>query len=118
MRLAVLAALLLWVGDARAEVPTTMYITNLGTRSTRVQVALGSTAPCDSRENQLIADGVLQPGERRTLLVNAIIVCARNTSGGSTIDWTESQWLWGGRRCRNRRCWADPSVPIVFDVRP
>jgi hypothetical protein len=116
--LGILTAAMIFATEARADAPTTMYVTNYGAQPSRVQVAVGSTFPCDSSDNHLLLDAVLAPGERRTLFVNGIIVCARNTSGGSVLDWGPSQWLLGGYRCRTRKgpCWVDPSVPIVFDV--
>ncbi len=110
------------VTDARADAPTTMIIRNLGGRATRVQVALGPALPCDSSDNRMRFDGVIPAGVTRVLSLDvAVIACARNTSGGSTVDWGPSNWLRGGYRCgrgRGAPCWPDSTVPMRFDVRP
>jgi hypothetical protein len=105
--------------DARASVPTTVVIRNPGPKSSRVQLALGATMPCDSAYNRLVFDEVLEPGAVRVFYVDAVQGCARNTSGGSTLDWVTSQFVYGGFRCRRKfACWPDPSVPMEFTAIP
>jgi hypothetical protein len=112
------------VSDARAGAPTTMFIHNLGPGTTRVQVALGSVVPCDSTDNRLMFDGVVLAGEWRALSLAeaAVVACVRNTSAGTHLDWGLSRWISGGFRCRGlgrgRQCWPDPTVPMIYEVRP
>jgi len=109
-------------GPARAETPVPVFVRNLGRGVSRVQLAIGSTLPCDARDNALVFDERLRPGEVRALVVplGTVVLCARNTSAGSTIDWGPSEWRRGGVRCsgaRGRWCVADPTVPFQVDVR-
>lgn len=111
------------VSDVHAGAPTTMFVHNLGAGTTRVQVALGSVAPCDSPDNRLMFDGVVLAGEWRALsLAEAVVACVRNTSAGSRLDWGPSRWITGGFRCRGlgrgRQCWPDPTVPMIYEAKP
>jgi hypothetical protein len=111
--------LMLCLSDvARADAQTTMVIRNQGARPVRVQVSLGRVLPCDSADNQMLLDTTLGGGEVRTFgMGSAGTACVRNTSPGSTLDWSTSRWLSGGYRCRPRRlCVRDPSVLMRFDV--
>jgi hypothetical protein len=118
-RAVVAAVLALGAGDARGDPPNTLVLRNLGTQSSRVQVAVGSVTPCDSSENSLVFDGILQGGEVRTVPVYAVTLCAHHTSGGTTVDWGPSYWITGGLRCPRRRyCVPDPTVPIRYNFQP
>jgi len=114
---ALLFSTVLLASDARAAALTTVVIRNPGPKSSRVQLALGVTMPCDSRENRLVFDEVLAPGAVRTFAVDGVQACARNTAGGTTLDWLTSQFVYGGFRCRRRyACWPDPSVPMEYNA--
>jgi len=109
------------VAPAQGDTPVPVVVRNLGRGVTRVQIATGTVIPCDARENTLLFDDRLRPGETRVLGVplGTVQVCARNTSAGSMLDWSPSQWRSGGVRCtgpRRRWCVADPTVPIRVDV--
>lgn len=105
----------------QAETPVPVVVRNLGRGVARVQIAMGTILPCDSRENTMLFDGRLRPGETRVLAVplGTVHVCARNTANGSTLDWGPSEWRIGGVTCtgpRRRWCVADARVPIRVDV--
>ena len=101
--------------DAHAGLPTTVVVRNPGPQSSRVQVAIGFTMPCDSAYNRLVFDEVLEPGALRMFLVDAAQGCARNTSGGSTDNWLTSQLVYGGVRCKRKgSCFPDPNVPMEY----
>ncbi len=106
---------------AWGDTPVPVFVRNLGAGGTRVQLSIGNTLPCDSRDNVLVFDARLRPGEVRALAVplGTVALCARNTSAGSSIDWGPSVWRKGGVRCtgpRGRWCVADASVPFYVDV--
>jgi hypothetical protein len=114
-------ALLLTVGarDVCAAMPTTVVVRNPGPKSSRVQVALGATMPCDSAYNRLVFDEVLEPGATRAFVVDGAQGCARNTAGGTTDDWLTSQYVYGGVRChRKGACFPDPNVPMLYTAIP
>ncbi len=106
---------------ALGDAPTPVIVHNYGLGTTRVQIAVGDTLPCDSSDNKLVFDGVLRPGDTRALAValGTVKVCARSTAPGTRLDWMPSQWRYGGVRCmgpRRRRCQADATVPIRVDL--
>ena len=105
--------------DVRAAIPTTVVVRNPGPKSSRIQVALGATMPCDSSYNRVVFDEVLEPGAERAFVVDGVQGCARNTAGGPTEDWLTSQFVYGGVRCRrNHPCLPDPSVPMLYAAIP
>jgi hypothetical protein len=120
VRLAVVATTFSVGLAASASDPTSLVVRNVGAPATRVQIALGDTLPCDSPDNRLVFDGALGGGEARVLSVPEPCVCARNTTGGSPIDFGPSRRFCGGARCtprgRSRACLPDASVPIRVDV--
>lgn len=77
--------------DADAQSVSLLLIHNDDTHARRVQIAVGQIAPCDSPQDQLVFDETIAPQSTRGVALPAAMICGRNTSADSAINWDTSR---------------------------
>jgi hypothetical protein len=107
-------------GDATAR-PAPVIVTVVATTPIRVQIAFAPTniLPCDSPDNVMLFDGVVDPRVGLALNVDAVQLCVRHTYDDFPEgNWAESRF-WTRPGCRRLPCvqGADPTLRIALDGR-
>ena len=105
--------------DVRAQTLTPfVVITMKGPRAVIVEVASGTTKPCDSSEDRLLFKGTMQAGQSVTLQSPTSCVCWRQTYDNFPQgNWSAPEIICKtGTICRLRRCVPDPDPVIRLNL--
>jgi hypothetical protein len=91
LALAIAATFTTAPAQAGAERP--VYVVVVGRGAIRFRLAVGSNAPCDSRDNQMLFDSWLASGQY-LWVTTASLVCYQNTSGAlRNSNWSEPRFV-------------------------
>ena len=115
---ALLGAIVLTASSAlRANESGAVVVTSTGTADVRVQLAEGTTAPCDSGNNRMLFDGRLPAGTTFRAAIAGDCVCIRSTSASfPNSEWSTSGLKCRPRICRGRVCRPAPDPTIYLSV--
>jgi hypothetical protein len=107
--------------DIRADVATPIEVTLLGPGAVRVRLALGTTFPCDSGDNQRLVEGKFAPGSVVRASTPDRCVCFQQTfEPFSDTDWSASSMVCRPQICTNigrKKCVPAPDPTIRLQVR-
>jgi hypothetical protein len=99
--------------DAGAAEPTPVVVTMKGKGRVRLEVAAGSTLPCDSSANTPLFDGWIEGGQVFNSATTEACVCVRHTSKSfPTSGWSTPGLACRKQICRGRICRPAPDQTI------
>lgn len=84
----------------------------------KVQVAEGSTMPCDSLDNRMLFNSTLGNGQAFQGTTDGQCVCIRHTSDAfPNAGWSDSKMVCRPRACKGKVCKPAPDQAIKVDIR-
>lgn len=100
---------------------TRVVVSMHSTKRVRVQIAEGSTMPCDSRDNRLLFDSTLGNGEGFSGETDRGCVCLRHTTDAfPRVGWSDSRMVCRpkAKACKGRVCKpaTDPTIRVDIDA--